>query len=261
MVLRCGFPVCLSLLLLHSSPGRALFRRNALHADDRPLPTGREGVPSSSRHQWRCCAESAGLGIFGEVSGVGWSPWCGQDKLHCGRRSIKPLCVVSGIAIIIQQSLDHLATSKTLEQNRSKPNSHTSSSFPSLASRPLRFPPSAQANIAFNPLQHLSTSYHQTPLLHNSQHSLPSKWSTIASPPQTPPTLSTTSVSQARKLTASDRQPRSRTEGFGFAMIATTSTIIIYALTDVALVLISGAHLAPTAEEELGRVSGRDLQG
>ena len=94
MVLRCGLPVCLSLVLLHSLPGRALFRRNALHADDRPLPTGREGVPSSSRHQWRCCAESAGLGIFGEVGAVGSM----ESSVRSGQASLweekykAPLC-------------------------------------------------------------------------------------------------------------------------------------------------------------------------
>lgn len=53
--------------------------------------------------------------------------------------------------------------------------------------------------------------------------------------------------------------PRSRREGFGFAIVAVTSTITHYALRDVASVLISSACLALIAEgrdslcEQVGR--------
>lgn len=47
---------------------------------------------------------------------------------------------------------------------------------------------------------------------------------------------------------APETPPRSGGEGFGFATLASTSTILHYAPRDVAFVRISGAGLALTAE-------------
>ncbi|CAF9939089.1 hypothetical protein IMSHALPRED_001195 [Imshaugia aleurites] len=156
-------------------------------------------------------------------------------------------------AIIIQQSLNHLAKSKTLENNRFRlqfphiapsyalsVTDNSPSSFPALCSRKL------------SPLNPLSTSYHQTPFLRNDPYSLLSQWPTTTSPPQTPPAVSTTSTVRVRTPTAPEPPPRSQGEGFGFAMNAKTSTTTAYALTDAALVLISGVGRARIAEGRAG---------
>lgn len=80
----------------------------------------------------------------------------------------------------------------------------------------------------FKSLGHLSTPYHQTLLLLNHQQSLLSKWPAIASPPQTPRSVSS--------------------QGFGFATIASTSITVHFALRDVAFVLITSVPIAPPAE-------------
>ena len=153
------------------------------------------------------------------------------------------------ISYQLQQSLHHLASSKALSYNHSIPNIFTN--------RPL-----LKQTFVFNSLQYLSTPHLQTPLIHKEQQSPLSIWPTIASTPPAPPTTSTTRI---KKLTAPEPPPCLWSEGFGFATIAVTSTVMHIALRDVVFVLITGAGLVPTAEErtclcewvELARMSER----
>lgn len=168
------------------------------------------------------------------------------------------------ISYQLQQSLHHLESSKALSYKHSIPNIFTN--------RPLRRPspstprPPLKQTFVFDSLQHLSTPHLQTPLIHKEQQSPLSKWPTIASTPPAPPTTSTTRI---KKLTAPEPPPCLWSEGFGFATIAVTSTVMHIALRDVVFVPITGAGLVPTAEErtclcewvELARMSERYKEG
>lgn len=99
----------------------------------------------------------------------------------------------------------------------------------------------------FDSHQHLSIPYRQTPLFHNDQSSILSKWSTIASPPQTPSAVSLTSTHRIRRLMAPQPPPCSG-KGSGFVASVVNLTIMHFPLRDVQCVVITGAGLAVIVE-------------